>query len=185
MIRIVFLTTIMLAVLFVGYIMVGSLPGATISVSKMRKIQAVSIFPEGWAFFTKDPQEEDYILYSFTRNSDGKYERVMAPTSAPQNIFGLNRASRLQAQELGAAIHYIKDSLWVTIKGSIDSSYTLVNNIKPVPIPIRSKHPYFNGKYIIQKTAPVPWAWAKDYKPEYGKSKIAIIEFKIPQQQVR
>lgn len=178
--RIIFLATFFFGFFLIGYVMVGSLPGATISISKISKIQTVSIFPEGWAFFTKNPQDEDYIIYSFDKGNQNKYEKIINPTSSPKNFFGLNRISRLQSQEIGSAIHFIQDSSWVTIKGNINSNDSIIKKIKPTLIPIISKHPYFTGTYILQKIAPVPWAWIKDFKPNYAKSKIIIVEFKNP-----
>ena len=157
--------------------MVGSLPGATITMSKISKIQTVSIFPEGWAFFTKDPQEEDYLLFQVDEQT-GNFVNVISPTSSPENAFGLNRVSRLQSQELGSGIHHIRDSSWADIKGDLTANILLIREMKPVAIPIRSQRPYFEGTYILQKIRPIPWAWAKSFNEKNRKSKICKIEFK-------
>ncbi|MBS1572100.1 MAG: SdpA family antimicrobial peptide system protein [Bacteroidetes bacterium] len=185
MIRFIFFTTVLFISGLIGYVMVGSLPGATISISKKHKIQTVSIVPEGWAFFTKDPQDEDYILFSKTNDKPPTYKNEILPTSSPKNIFGFNRVSRLKSQELGSAVHLIRDSLWVEIKGSLQANDSLIQKLKPKLLPINSKHPYLNGIYIIQKISPIPWAWAKHFKEGFRKSKICKIVFQKPIAPVR
>lgn len=184
-IRLTFIFSITSAILIVGYLMVGSLPESTITISKIKKIQAASVFPEGWAFFTKNPQDEDYLIYSFQKDKNGKFINLIKPSSSPSNLFGINRKSRLQSQEVGAAVHYIVDTSWISIKGGLEMNETILDSLCSIKIPIKSNYPFFTGKYILQKIAPIPWSWAKTFNLDFRKSKITIIEFKKSIIQIR
>lgn len=165
--------------------MVGSLPESTISISKIKKIQAASIFPEGWAFFTKNPQDEDYLIYSLQKDENGKFINLIKPSTSLSNLFGINRKSRLQSQEIGASVHYIVDSSWVLIKGGLELNLSIIDSLSSTQIPIKSNYPFFTGKFILQKIAPIPWSWANTFNLDFRKSKITIIEFKKPIIQIR
>ena len=176
--RIAFLVFIFFDLLVIGYLMVGSLPESTIRFSKISKVRAASIFPEGWAFFTKNPQDDDYLIYSFQGNKNEQFPCLISPNSSLENLFGINRKSRLKSQEIGSAIPYVNDTAWTSIKGNLEMNSAVINGMPIITIPIKSNYPYFKEKYILQKIAPIPWSWFNDFNQKFRTSKIVVIEFR-------
>ena len=172
--RIVFLFIIISEIPFIVYLAVSVLPQSTI---KLSKISAVSLLPENWAFFTNDPEHENYLIYSFTENKNGKYTCLITPNFSFDNLLGINRKSRLQSKEIAGAIPYVNDSAWIEIKGSLELNSHLMSGMPTIKIPASSNYPYFIGKYILQKVTPIPWSRFSTFNQELGTSKIVVIEF--------
>jgi len=172
--RTVFLFIIILEIPFIGYLAASLLPQSTIRFSK---IPAVRLFPENWAFFTNNPQHEDYLIYSFSENKNGKYTCLITPNFSFDNLFGINRKSRLQSKEIASAIPYIHDTAWIEIKGNLELNSHLMSGMQIIKIPTSSNYPYFKGKYILQRVTPIPWAGFNNFNQELRTSKIVVIEF--------
>jgi len=120
-----------------------------------------SILPQGWGFFTRNPIETKYRIYSI---KDSKLELVNRKNSSPQNLFGLSRKSRRFGYEFSKIYTSIKPRNWnISTNASIEHykiSYldTLTLNSN-----------YFlikEGKYLITKYENVPWAWSKQIKKD-------------------
>ncbi len=172
--RTVFLFIIILEIPLIGYLAASFLPQSAIRFSK---IPAVNIFPENWAFFTDNPQHEHYLIYSFSENNNGKYTCLITPNFSFDNLFGINRKSRLQSKEIGSAIPYINDTAWIEIKGNLELNSHLMSGMQIIKNPASSDYPYFKGKYILQKITPIPWSRFNNFNQEFRISKIVVIEF--------
>jgi len=114
--------------------------------------------PEGWAFFTRSPREED--LYSVRRTAAGSWlPAADNPYSRPKNFFGLNRAPKAQGIELGFLLHQVDKKAWdqceTTPAQCLEDAPTakIIRNASPDPT--------YCGTIGVIKQAPVPWAWSR------------------------
>jgi antimicrobial peptide system SdpA family protein len=111
-----------------------------------------TIFPESFAFFTKDPKDKQLELFNVT---NGVIEKINIKTNALENKFGLSRVSRRKAYELGMVIQNIPDSIWQKVEGNkipklkLAKPYSIdrPNNLKLIS----------NGQYLIYYYKPIEW----------------------------
>lgn len=118
-----------------------------------RKI--VSLFPQGWSFFTKSPREKSLYVYRIQPNGT-LYEM---PVNNHQNpAFGLSRTSRLIGYEASMIANKVGSSGWNEYRGRALSEF-LTDSVLVV-----SGEPDFNhmvpGDYILKLMEPIPFAWA-------------------------
>lgn len=74
-----------------------------------------STLPQGWAFFTRSPREDNLRVYPVT--SDGLGTHVQSPYAEPGNAFGLDRAVRAQGTESALVQYAVPMSSWVDCDG--------------------------------------------------------------------
>lgn len=120
-----------------------------------------SVLPQGWGFFTRNPIETKYRIYSI---EDSKLELVNRKNSSPQNLFGLSRKSRRFGYEFSKIYTSIKPENWN--KPNNELIEKLKSNYLDT-LTINSD--YFlikEGKYLIVKYENVPWAWSKQVKTD-------------------
>jgi antimicrobial peptide system SdpA family protein len=113
--------------------------------------------PEGWGFFTRNPQEE--VLLVFVRERDGQWTSAsMGPNGMPRNAFGLNRASRAQNVELGQLAGGIPQKAYQPCQHQpavcLEQDPVVVSLNNPTPSPTLC------GQVGIAMQKPVPWAWS-------------------------
>ncbi len=113
--------------------------------------------PEGWGFFTRNPQEEAVLLFL---KSGGRWVSAsIGPGGMPANAFGLNRAARGQSAEAALlessipkeAFHLCQYQPSVCLERS--SIVETVDN----PTPLAT----LCGEIGIVKQKPIPWAWSR------------------------
>lgn len=121
------------------------------------KYTVITIFPESFAFFTKDPKDEQMMLY-FVKEENDKIKKVNLKNNSAYNYFGFSRKSRRLTYELGSLIKRVPDSLWNEITESeikeLDfkgKAFLLKkdNNVKL----------FEKGKYILYYFKPIQWEW--------------------------
>ncbi|WP_160505963.1 SdpA family antimicrobial peptide system protein [Streptomyces sp. BA2] len=112
--------------------------------------------PQGWAFFTKDPQSEQFGAYR-PRGGGARPENLsLTPQGRAENLFGLSRRQRAQGPE--EALLASKVRHWQTCQGSNDDCLrgaaarhaTAVTNPSPLPS--------LCGDIIVTNQRAVPWA---------------------------
>jgi antimicrobial peptide system SdpA family protein len=113
-----------------------------------------SVLPEGWAFFTKDPQKEMKDIYQLVNDHFVK-ENFSCAESV--NLFGLSRKSAKISMEASFIAAQVPDNLWKTTYNENDFNtiaivYT-INDTKDLTL-IKP------GIYLITLYQPVPWAFA-------------------------
>jgi antimicrobial peptide system SdpA family protein len=117
----------------------------------------VAITPEGWAFFTRDPQERTQHAY---RRAGSTWVRAIPTNADPRYLFGIKRSQRTHEIELGLLIGQVPAKRWVsgrsTVRGPVDQSIgpaVLVEN--------RARRPTLCGDFVVQRRESMPWAWAR------------------------
>ena len=114
--------------------------------------------PESWKFFTRNPQEDQFAVY--TRGSDGTWNPALSlPNVQAANLFGLNRFGRGQGVEFALLIHGAKKDGWSDCN---DSPVACLERIK-VSTHRRNNtpNPSICGDVGVVLQPPVPWAWAR------------------------
>lgn len=126
-----------------------------------------SAFPQGWAFFTRSPQEEQMRVYADTsplRPLD------RAPYAEPRNAFGLDRSARMQTAELAAILAKLRDTDW-TPCSSDAGCVTAAGHAKPLDNP--AQHPSYCGAVVVIARDIVPWGY-RDLVPDALRNARAI-----------
>ena len=136
----------------------------TVSYSKQDKYYQIKrLLPEGWAFFTRNPREDDYVPYLF---HSGKLIKVpYYPIFTSCNHWGLGRKYKAINTEVSFVLNDVKSHKWVEqdtfslgdIYRSFDS--TIIVKAK-VP------NPLLIDTFCIISTKPIPWAWFSTTFPE-------------------
>ncbi|WP_020602881.1 SdpA family antimicrobial peptide system protein [Spirosoma spitsbergense] len=115
------------------------------------------LFPQGWAFFTKSPRDENMQLYQLSDNRltlvDGQRQATLA------NWMGLKRSSRAMSVEYAYLLYNAPTDKWVqceTDPAAFIASHRLTNVVVTNDTP----HPYLEGTYYLIKKGIIPWAWA-------------------------
>lgn len=115
--------------------------------------------PQGFAFFTRDPQEPKMRLYAF---EGGEWQSIsLSPYSRPSNFFGLDRKPRAQLTEYALLLNRggATPNKWS------DCEDTPVSCLRRVPVTDTLKNidpaPTLCGIVGFVRQDPVPWAWSE------------------------
>ena len=150
--------------------------------SPRQSISYVSIFPEGWAFFTKSAKEPRIHIYNCNNN---KIEYVDIRNFSKEYYFGISRHNRILNIEMGNILEKIKME-------KINSFVIMSNNEKELnkklnPSKIKYSNIYvsstgnkdFKGKYLLSVQYLLPWPLLKqkqNYPSKFVIYPINIIE---------
>jgi len=132
-----------------------------------------TFFPEGWAFFTKNPREP--LLDIYTINKNGETEKFLLPNG--DYYFGMSRKSRVITYQLGILLSEPKYGFAWT-PGVGDYKDSLVSMKAYFRVPSDEKYSLFTpGKYILVLTERLPWLWEID--PLNTKKKFRVLPIEI------
>lgn len=132
------------------------------------------LFPEGWAFFTKNPREEVIYFYSVGRDNSLNLVEEGRRNADLKNWFGLKRDVRYLSYERGLVISTIKDQEWYDCK-QLDQ--LLIDSMRSITVEFASKMVFIQpGKYIIQYKEPIPFAWRNSADIIEMPSKVVLVE---------
>jgi antimicrobial peptide system SdpA family protein len=120
------------------------------------KTALIEVLPEGWRFFTRNPQEEQVIPLVLI---DGTWRPASAPSSSARNLFGLNRAGRAQSVELGLLLEQMQPKdRWAPCDGSPAECLSRAPVATHLANPSRAPTMCGDMGFVAQR--PVPWAWS-------------------------
>jgi antimicrobial peptide system SdpA family protein len=130
------------------------------------------LVPEGWRFFTRDPQEEGASAYQ--ESADGSFSPIVRkPNADRSNLFGASRVGRSHGVEMGTLIEQIPDSDWTKCTGE---PAKCVEQAKVVAtVKTGSPAPTMCGSIGVVLQKPVPWAWARSKRPVTMPSRVAKV----------
>ncbi len=166
----VLLSTLSMAVFF-------ALPSNVVSWrdgSAVRKMVA-SALPEGWAFFTKPPNDPEYVpVYSV----DGGRTFVggsLLPNSRIENWYGLLRSQRAQGPEIANLSN--EPLNWQVCENKHGPAcYKQVWAGSPTSVRNSSPTPTVCGQVIVMETRPTPWAFREFYEEIRENERGALVE---------
>ncbi|MGZ3460026.1 MAG: SdpA family antimicrobial peptide system protein [Archangium sp.] len=142
----------------VAYAFHASLPYNALQLPLEKELQVRVILPEGWKFFTREPQEEHHLV--FARAQDGTWSRAERGTNAsPMNLFGIDREGRAQGVEVGLLLDRVAKSAWQPCTESPAiclEKASLAGRIRNL-----TPEPTLCGVIGIAMQKPLPWAWNK------------------------
>jgi antimicrobial peptide system SdpA family protein len=135
--------------------------------------RAVYVFlPQGWKFFTRDPQTTDPSFYTYRNGAWHGADKL--PNMRAVNLFGASREGRAQSVELGRIYSELPKSAWSDCDGE---PTVCLDRLKSARTTANAAHrPSVCGTvgFILQK--PVPWAWRDATIPVIMPSRVVRVE---------
>lgn len=133
------------------------------------------LFPEGWAFFTKDPIEDLYLCYKISNNNT---VLVLKKNASIDNWFGLSRRTRFIAFETGRLIEKISFSKEWNDSTGVYNGFIPENKIE-IQLDIPLNHFKTGEEFVFIRYKPLPWAYngrgQEKYRPyQYIRLKLII-----------
>lgn len=119
-----------------------------------------AVYPQGWQFFTKDPDDEEATVYSVNGSAIGSISRF--PNSKAENLFGFARAQRAQGTELASLVRQATD--WVTCATAEgDCLIAAAKSGRSQHVRNASDTATICGTVIVAMTVPVPWDFREQF----------------------
>ncbi|WP_051196437.1 SdpA family antimicrobial peptide system protein [Jonesia quinghaiensis] len=115
-----------------------------------------ALYPQGWQFFTKDPDDAEVTVFSV--DGEAVTSASAFPNSDAKNMFGFKRAQRAQGPEVATLIREVEE--WTkcdSIGGDCVLHVALDGEAQSVVNP--SDVPTVCGRVIVVMTIPVPWEY--------------------------
>jgi len=164
-----FFTAIFIAAVFI-LIWLATIDKPFIPVNLRVKRIVHSLTPQGWAFFTKDPQSTMYDIY---KQEDGHLTKINYKISEPKNLFGLSRKSVKIKTTIAGIAETLPDSLWKITSDPNDFNHDakIFNRVSYNQESII--HP---GKYVIVSYEAIPFdsLQNKNYHQQFKYTDINI-----------
>jgi antimicrobial peptide system SdpA family protein len=141
-----------------AYAVHGSLEVNPITLPHENRSVMTTLLPEGWKFFTRNPQEAQVRPYALR---DGTWASAsLLPNSRARNWLGIDRSGRAQGIEIGLLGESVPADAWVPC----DEAPLECLARAPVGATFANKspRPTLCGAVGFVAQPPVPWAWAHD-----------------------
>ena len=157
---------------FVLYSVHANLPHNTIALPFESKVDLRIVAPQGWAFFTRDAEEEQLTTYALR---DGTWQPLNAePNASVANLFGVSRRGRARSNEAGTLLQTISRGDWtdcsMALNDCFNASHTSSHVRNAIP------EPALCGDVGFVLRRPVPWAWASSKKPVVMPARVVRME---------
>lgn len=156
------------------YAVDAALPSNVVHLPFENVVQARTLVPQGWGFFTRSPREADLEPYVLDEASGDWADVSRAPHSEARNVFGLRRASKAQRIELALVRSGVPKEAWSDCEG--DPFDCLDTSEASGPITNGSPGPSICGTVGLVSQEPVPWAWARSGRDIDMPSRVARVE---------
>lgn len=157
--------------------LLASLPATVVTANWESKSDVQRIYPQSWAFFTRDPKSPSLVLFNDAVGKGGRLQRADGlPQTLPENLFGLSREQRAADTEKamyaeGAAV------IWTDCRGlSTAQCYVANGKAEPSLVPAVTRGGKFCGVYRIAQTEPVKFAFRSESDQVYRITSMARID---------
>jgi len=156
----------------VGLLVVhASLPVNPIQLPGVPEHEIALVAPEGWKFFTRNPQEDQTLPF---RRSNGEWISASEnPNSRADNLFGIDRAGRAQGFELSALLARIGEKAWTPCDGPYSACLKQAES-RPVHMTFRGAT--LCGEIGIVARPPIPWAWSRSSVQPQMPARVVRVE---------
>ena len=116
--------------------------------------------PEGWKFFTKNPQTMRVLTFA-QDDAEGGWTLQTSRNAAMTNLFGVVRKSGGQGVELAHALKSLPTGSWQKCTDK-ESDADCLDRI-PLKLSFGNSHPnpQLCGSIGLIARKPVPWSWAR------------------------
>ena len=154
------------------YVAHAMIPGPVVTLPGPDQRTVRTLFPEGWAFFTRDAREDRTALM---REEEGRWTEVeIGPNGEPEYAFGLRRLPRVQLGELNEISRLVPDDAWEECAGGWATCSAA--DVDAVAVANPTVRPQLCGGLAVISYEPVPWAWAPDVDREEMPARVARVE---------
>ena len=136
------------------------------------KSKFISVFPQGWAFFTKSAKEPEFYIFECDK---GKIKMKNLKNFSKDYYYGISRHNRILMIEANTILNKIKyDSITgyrlTTIKADNIVKKINLDTLKFNSVNVFKENvPDFKGKYLFVIKQQLPWALLNK-KPNYPSS---------------
>jgi len=166
-----FWVTASLAALALLTTVIAAFPANVLKTANSETLTVVSsVAPQGWAFFTKDPQDVELVAY---RPAASGLESLQAtPQSRVENAWGISRTQRAQGPELAALSNELTWTECVSgelTTDCVDEAAEFQRIVSPVP------HPSLCGSVVIVQEKPVAWSFRDLVDGSHTAERIAYV----------
>lgn len=150
------------------------LPQNPITPPEKLTLTTMTIFPQGWGFFSKDPRYEHFYMIDM---QSGELD-LSWPNMSLKNWGGLTRFGRSQGIELGRLYSQVEDQSMIECNETplecLEEQEDVINIINDSPSPT------ITGDIGIVIQESVPWIWAKKVNKENMPSRIVRLNVDVP-----
>jgi antimicrobial peptide system SdpA family protein len=156
--KIFFLIFGIIVFLFINFLFISSINNNAINLKyrAFHKNFSNVIFPEGWAFFTRNPRENKIYIYRILPNK-GLQEVSMKNFEAGV-FFGIDRKNRVMYAKIANIIDDVKPEYWNDF--SLIENKITKNEIDRLSVlNIKVKGPMIYGDFVIMIKKTTPFAW--------------------------
>ncbi len=136
------------------------LPTNVLSTDKMRDAapHVNTVWPQGWAFFSLDPDLPDYGIYQ--ESSTGVYDDLLTtPNVRPENLYGLSRSGRAQGPEYAMLTNQLPDDRWHECDSGREECMSEISSEDPITLENNAPAPTICGDAVFTSERPSPWAY--------------------------
>lgn len=123
------------------------------------ELQTSVWMPQGWAFFTRDPQEER--LYMLRLGRDGWHDFSCGTHADLCNGLGLSRRSRALGIEMGLLFGYTQAKNWRPCRSQRPEA--CLTELPAAEVRNPNQQPLVCGDIAMVLRAPTPWAWWREH----------------------
>jgi len=128
--------------------------------------EVVQFLPQGWAFFTRNPQEAQIQLYQ--KSPDAKWEKIHHYHSNPSNLIGLDRDMSRLLMEITYIFNDIDRSCFYDCESNNQYATIALDCPALFSDPLEFNNifnaPLFCGEYLLTSQKTIPWAWTHNRK---------------------
>ncbi len=156
-----------------AYVFHAALPFNPVRLPGVRGRDIRTIAPQGWAFFTRDPQEERLLVR--VPDASGNWSSEATTTSsAPRHLFGALRSARAQSLEMNSLLSKVRPEQWTACDEAPDAC--LSRREERIALVNSDTTPTLCGAvgFVLQR--PIPWAWARRLGDVQIDSKVLLAQ---------
>jgi antimicrobial peptide system SdpA family protein len=140
----------------------AGLAESPIAASFLPKVTLLSLAPQGWAFFTRDPREPQKLLRAVGRDATGKPALRSVAVGRVEDYFGIGRRSRAREVEIALLMEQLPPTKkWTACSGPLVECATSDARVPTVELHNRALVRSLCGEFVATEQEPVPWAWAQ------------------------
>ena len=133
------------------------MPFNPINLPFSKELTIGKFMPQGWAFFTRSPREDNLYVYHL-ENSNWKLGTL--PNS--NYSLGAGRNMRVQGGEIAYLLTKVYSKKMVEFRGPLDTAK--IAAMRAIPVVNTYLHPNICGEILVKAQPLVPWAWSKNKK---------------------
>ncbi len=157
-----------------AYAFHGAIPYNQLKLPAEEQVSPMTWAPQGWKFFTREPQEEQPFAYAL--QADGSWSPALKwPNARTDNLLGLGREGRVQGVELGLLLQDMTKSSW---KECDESPIHCLDASTRRELRNASPHPTLCGTIGVVLQEPVPFAWREAGAKAIMPSRVAKLDVK-------